>query len=696
MKKEKRKMNNVPKTQKTVHLSHLLAKDLGGSVNQELIINALFDISSTVGIDDLQTRVKRLFGVDIPNNIMESELRALQDSGIVNKDGVNNVLLSDLTKAEISKLSSEETSISEAAFNVWISSEYFEEVMDNERDALKNTIEPFLDKIFVTHGASCIKLLIQDADITEFDINIIAGEVAEMCTNEQSFLKAKLPTIFTMSKSVEVLRYLEQRMSKAIKYLSTVMPANIRDSLRLRLKGVIIYLDTSFLYRLLDLQGESRYLSAKETIEFCINAGVTLRVTAETYKELLRSIENDAKILNKYPVKTNLFRLGYNFRSDDNYISTFWRKAESSNITTKIFNETYANPSIILNQQYGINIEENIEESKAFIYIAGEFYSKINSQRGRYDKTDLAAWHDAYCLATVRRLQLPNAKNAIDSKCLLLTTDQQIITLQEEDNSLKNQIPIALTPSQLLQIFSFSTSVGDYVETFVKLFSTATIKKSDLGFSNAEIHEILGRLSHYEYLKPEVVESILEDQLFREGYNPQANETEKEEIIYNAISQELLSNLESEKDENIKLWKSKKELEDTISRNNEETFKILNEKNRIEGIVDNQRKDIDTLISKSANRKYSWWRFGHIICLILGGVFTILGIIVIIIIMVRHLIDQADMIPIVQTLGSISVAGLGIPLFKFGFKIVSPNQRSIIIEKYEAAIRNELSGKFNS
>ena len=52
-----------------------------------------------------------------------------------------------------------------------------------------------------------------------------------------------------------------------------------------RLKDTVVYLDTSVLYRLLNLQGEHRYFSTKNTIDACQQNGIICKVTAETYEE---------------------------------------------------------------------------------------------------------------------------------------------------------------------------------------------------------------------------------------------------------------------------------------------------------------------------------------------------------------------------------------------------------------------------
>jgi len=360
-------------------------------------------------------------------------------------------------------------------------------------------------------------------------------------------------------------------------------------------------------------------------LEFCQNTGVTLRVSSETYRELITRIRFDSRILNKHPIRTNLAKFGYKFRTEDNYISSYWRKAAISHISTFDYNESFADPSIIMEGEYGITIEAEAEKSDLFSETVKSFYSKI-SKYSKDDNCDSAAWHDAYCLATVQKLQISTATNAVDSKCLFLTTDKQLIDLQSFDDEMKKSVPLALTPSQLLQLFSFTTAVGDYVETFVTLFSTAATHKGDQLLNNEHIHDILSRISHYDYYKPEVAERILEAQLFRGGYNPEADDVEKEETIYKAISKELLYELEQEHDENVRLWESKSELETTIVQKNEDSFRMETERQRNTVTIKKQSHEIDILVESEARRRYKRWRTGHIACIITSCLLFFAGV----------------------------------------------------------------------
>ena len=128
------------------------------------------------------------------------------------------------------------------------------------------------------------------------------------------------------------------------------------------LKELTVYLDTNTIYRLLNLQGASRYESIKETLDFCRTNGVKLKVSALTKKELSSRLKFDARILMKFPTRTNLSRAGYKYRSSDNYVSTYWWQSETTGISVSDFIEYYQN-FIFLKNNLALKLNEKKKKS---------------------------------------------------------------------------------------------------------------------------------------------------------------------------------------------------------------------------------------------------------------------------------------------------------------------------------------------
>ena len=95
-----------------------------------------------------------------------------------------------------------------------------------------------------------------------------------------------LVSIFSKDKTAEQEAYLLIQLRKAIQYISMVVDVPTIDALLSSFQGIVVYLDTSILYRLLNLQGEQRFKSIKQLHSFCQAAQMKLKVFQCTVDEL--------------------------------------------------------------------------------------------------------------------------------------------------------------------------------------------------------------------------------------------------------------------------------------------------------------------------------------------------------------------------------------------------------------------------
>ncbi len=183
-------------------------------------------------------------------------------------------------------------------------------------------------------------------------------------------------------------------------------------------------------------------------------------------------------------------------RSADNYISVFWEEAARTGVSALDFNEKYRNSDLLIAAK-GINVESVLIDTDSLMTESKNILEKLSRINGKREAYYDVVWHDAYNIAYVRAQQKRCASTAIDTECLFLTTDQALTYLQRTDNELKDMPAFCISPSQLLQVFSFSHSRDEYYDTFIQLFSTVANCYYESGYENREIADIIGRLSQY-------------------------------------------------------------------------------------------------------------------------------------------------------------------------------------------------------
>lgn len=219
---------------------------------------------------------------------------------------------------------------------------------------------------------------------------------------------------------------------------------------------------------------------------------------------------------------------------------------------------------------------------------------------------DAALWHDAYNFAYVQKMQKADAKNAIDTRCLFLTTDQALTSFQREDHEAKNTAPVVIAPSQLLQMFAFSTTDSGYEETFIKFFASSSLGAT-FKYNNDDIQEILSRIGHYNGVSVKIAERILARELVSSRYFS-ATDEEKEEIIYNSVSDELLLELNLTKEQVTLLESQNTKLDNDCNvalqllTENEEQFAIERLKLQSEAAEADRQRGIEEVARKKAEK----------------------------------------------------------------------------------------------
>lgn len=178
-----------------------------------------------------------------------------------------------------------------------------------------------------------------------------------------------------------------------------------------------------------------------------------------------------------------------------------------------------------------------------------------------------------------------------------MTTDHALTTFQREDHEVKEEPSVVIAPSQLLQMFAFSEADSGYEETFIKFFSSSSLGIS-FKYSNDDIQEILSRISHYNGVTAEIAESILVRELVSSRYSAAASDEEKEEIIYQNISDELLLELDLTREQVAALETKKSQLDedckvalDLLDKN---YVQFISEKSRLQAEADEARQQRDT------------------------------------------------------------------------------------------------------
>ena len=586
-------------------MAHLRQKQISDSSCKTIIIDTLLEAVRPLTQAELSYEITSLFHILVSNERLTQQIQVLSQNGVVLFDEENHIFISPAKQADFIIARLQENNLREEATMLWLDNiRDHQEVTAELEKNLSQALPIFLRSLFIKHGVLSYELLTSTSDSSDFDLKEIAHNVALRFEEAyQPEIESLLPTIFRVLHYGKVVEYLKHNIEKAVGYISEVISDESFAKITDELKNLTVYLDTNIVYRLLNLQGESRYESIKETLNFFHKYGVKLKISALTQKELTSRLKYDSTVLVQFPIKTDLAQAGYRYRTSDNYVSTYWLKAKTSKISVEDFIEYYRNFDILLDAEQ-IEIEEVEVDEETLIERARHFFEKLSLRDPLHEKSDAVLWHDAYNFAYVQKMQKVDAKNAIDTRCLFLTTDQALTSFQREDHEVKEAAPVVIAPSQLLQMFAFSTADSDYEETFIKFFASSSLGTT-FKYDNDDIQEVLSRIGHYDGVSSVIAERILSRELINSRYLA-ATDEEREEIIYNSVSDELLRELDLTREQvtrleskNTKLDKDREATLELLTKNDEQ-FEIERLRLQAEATELERRRSIEEAARKQA------------------------------------------------------------------------------------------------
>ena len=595
-------MNTITRVKQ---MAHLRQKQISDSSCKTIIIDTLLEAVRPLTQAELSYEITSLFHILVSNERLTQQIQVLSQNGVVLFDEENHIFISPAKQADFIIARLQENNLREEATMLWLDNiRDHQEVTAELEKNLSQALPIFLRSLFIKHGVLSYELLTSTSDSSDFDLKEIAHNVALRFEEAyQPEIESLLPTIFRVLHYGKVVEYLKHNIEKAVGYISEVISDESFAKITDELKNLTVYLDTNIVYRLLNLQGESRYESIKETLNFFHKYGVKLKISALTQKELTSRLKYDSTVLVQFPIKTDLAQAGYRYRTSDNYVSTYWLKAKTSKISVEDFIEYYRNFDILLDAEQ-IEIEEVEVDEETLIERARHFFEKLSLRDPLHEKSDAVLWHDAYNFAYVQKMQKVDAKNAIDTRCLFLTTDQALTSFQREDHEVKEAAPVVIAPSQLLQMFAFSTADSDYEETFIKFFASSSLGTT-FKYDNDDIQEVLSRIGHYDGVSSVIAERILSRELINSRYLA-ATDEEREEIIYNSVSDELLRELDLTREQvtrleskNTKLDKDREATLELLTKNDEQ-FEIERLRLQAEATELERRRSIEEAARKQA------------------------------------------------------------------------------------------------
>jgi hypothetical protein len=302
-------------------------------------------------------------------------------------------------------------------------------------------------------------------------------------------------------------------------------------------RGQRIYLDTNFVYRVLNLQGPRQFLSSRRLLNLTQELGYETAVTPWTVNELKTSLERARDFLMKQPLPpAELADLAASATTDENFVTAYWRRIKEHPVSPRDFYEFYAQIEDQL-AEHGITlVDEGCSTVDKDQRAIDDELSALERALGQLDRHEEVKLHDVKHRLLVRRLRGTRGQRRFSNAGYwFLTCDSLLPRYDQAAPRVQGELPFCASASAWFQVMrSFTPRTEDFDQTLADLLASPFIRYRGR-ISYRTVEEVVARIDLYEGRTPELAAKVLLDTALMRDVAAAPEEERRRELIDNAI-----------------------------------------------------------------------------------------------------------------------------------------------------------------
>lgn len=329
----------------------------------------------------------------------------------------------------------------------------------DEADDLWNGVRAQLAVLVFRHGSSTASLLSNNTNLhTAVDglQNELVSAAREQCEEYGDEIVLASLTSFFQLDTPESTEFIEHLLSSAFSYSALTIAPDAAEYLSSALKPLDVFLDTNFIFGLLELHDSPQNQVCQELIRIAKDNKLpfTFYFFEDTLKELNAWLTSQAGHWLTGPFAPGISRA----LSSTPGVPLFVRKYHEENakepLDVQMYLERFINIGASL-ESYGLKLFREPEQDAEAIEIWAErqaSYEEFLRSRPKWkERTNSSLRHDAVLLGIVDRRRSAGVSPLV-SRCILLTVDSHLIAFSRHRADQKGDRSLALYPSQLMQL----------------------------------------------------------------------------------------------------------------------------------------------------------------------------------------------------------------------------------------------------
>jgi hypothetical protein len=584
---------------KLSHIKALSHDQKFEAIVQNLITHALNQNSgiNPKNENQIAARINEIYGISIRSHIVISNLDKLLNQNKVVKDPVTKQYhVTQLVSNQINKRLKEadelENSVKVSWFNEIIT--FLPEITQNELDKLWCCLKSYLCNIFEQHGIQTLQFLNPSTKITDEDQRNLIGIVENILKeNDNPFtIEIFSSSINQFIHNADEIRtnYISQLADATFTSFALTSDAETVKFLNKRYNNLELFLDTNFIFGILDLHKNKEDASAIEILEEVGKNRLPFRLVyhPETLAEFKRAFDARALYVRAAKWTRESSRVALAVDGLSPIEELFHRQNIDNEIDPSVFLEKYNHVDYIL-KDLGLNeyipndlTNDELVEIETDVELYQKFYETVPNRK---NKSFLGFKHDIVVLKEVRGLN-PKKTKFLESNAFFISSDFILAKFERNHYKRNWEINYVVNPSVFLQLIRpFIENDYNSNKRFIDTFSIPEFRAFDIDYTTTRSKTLQILNDNYHSTSFETKVKILRDQVLMEKLDKVSSSIEKQNAIIEnqiAIENQILTEQNAEAFANISQIEKEKE-------------KVELEKNEVEKEKNIAKTEIETI-----------------------------------------------------------------------------------------------------
>lgn len=608
---------------KLSHIKALSHDQKFDQIVQNLITHTLNQVNGNnpKNETELAKRISDIYGISIRIHVILSNLDKLQSQGEIIKDPTSKqYYVTQVVSTKLKKRIEEANKLEEDVRAGWFEELklYIPSVSQETLEILWNCLKSYLCNVFEQHGIQTLNFLNPNLKINDDDqkgllsiIEQILKEYKEPVSIE--ILSASINQ-FISNANEERTNYISQLADSTFTSFALTSDAETVNFLNQRYNNLQLFLDTNFIFGILDLHKNSEDGSAREILEEVKKNRLPFKLAyhPETLYEFKRAFDARAMYVraSKWTRETSRVALAVDGLSP--LEEMFHKQNIDNEIDPSVFLDKYDHVDLILKDlgliEFVPHSHTSDEEFAEIESDVVEYQTFYNSIPNRKSKSYIGFKHDVVVLREVRRLN-PKKTKFLESNAFFVSSDYILAKFEKDHYKRNREINFVVSPSVFLQLIRpFIQNDYSSNKRFIDTFSIPEFRSFEIDYSTTRSKTLQILNDNYHDTSYETKVKILRDQVLLGKLEKVNEDFDKQIAIIDnqlAIENQILAKQKAEIEESLNSYKQEKETieieKKSIETENIETKNLVEKK---DGEIESLKKDVEFLKDNLQNEKY--------------------------------------------------------------------------------------------